>query len=326
MAKRPEFGLMTIIAHFNSFGVPTLLGDLLLSGADKPAAEVHVPASRNINERIFLRPNFYIVGLTQKLVLLNSKLAIAWSGRYGRAADLFSSLEPLRRIDTIDASYVSAMLDALDEPIKRDLSWIALVATGSDCTLLTHRVEPLRDYGPITHVTFGGSGSGQFSHIFPQLCRNILEVNPDATVEVMREGFVATVLGALAGEEFDRPLPLQEGWGGGFEVVKLVDGPMSKLTRQLSLNFIAQQQGEEWAVWFVPNLRHTDYWNELTMVQTIEHEIDASGRLLPGRRDVFVVSPPGGHLDPMCRPLWPAIRNYTIWCRFPFYCGDETER
>jgi len=117
---------MTIIAHFKSFGISTLLGDLLVSGTARPTAEVNLPASRNINDRIFLPSGRYIVGLSQKIVLLNSKLAMAWSGNYGRASDLFSSLEPLRRLDDIDPAYVSTMLDAIDEPIKRDLSWIAL--------------------------------------------------------------------------------------------------------------------------------------------------------------------------------------------------------
>jgi hypothetical protein len=93
---------MTIIAHFNAFGRPTLLGDLLVSTNVKPTREVHVPAARDINERIFLRQNFYIAGLIQKIVLLHDQLAIAWSGDFKRAADLFSSLQPLRNVAVLE--------------------------------------------------------------------------------------------------------------------------------------------------------------------------------------------------------------------------------
>jgi len=127
------------------------------------------------------------------------------------------------------------ILEGLDEPIKQELSWIALVATRSGYALATHRVAPIRDYGPITHVTFAGSGGAQFGHIFPQLCSNILAANPTATVEELRGGFDATVFSSLTGEEFDRPVSLQEGWGGGFEVVRLLDGRMTRLEKQLSL-------------------------------------------------------------------------------------------
>jgi hypothetical protein len=38
-------------------------------------------------------------------------------------------------------------------------------------------------------------------------------------------------------------------------------------------------------------------WHDQTIIQAIEHEVDANGVILPGRRDVFVVPPPG-LLDP----------------------------
>src|SRR5262249_20426880 len=163
--------------------------DLLVSSTAKPATEVHLPASRNINERIFLRQNFYIAGLTQKVVLLNGGLAIAWSGTFAHAADLFSSLEPLRNVEGLGSDYVRAILDAIDEPAKRELSWIALIANGSTTKLLTHRVEPLRSYGEVSQVTFAGSGSKQFRSIFPQLCKNIIRANPHASFEDLRWGF-----------------------------------------------------------------------------------------------------------------------------------------
>jgi hypothetical protein len=230
---------MTIIAHFKAFGRPTLLGDLLLSTGVKPAREVHVPAARNINERIFLRQNFYIAGLTQKVVLMHKGLAIAWSGAFTRATDLFLSLYPLRNVE-VNSDYVSAALNALDEPSKRELSWIALIANQSTTTLLTNGVEPLENYGQITEVTFSGSGSKQFRSIFPQLCKNIVKANPNASTDALREGFDATVLSAFAGEEFLGPIPLQEGWGGGLEVIRVVDGRMVRLRNQLSLNFFAE--------------------------------------------------------------------------------------
>jgi hypothetical protein len=120
------------------------------------------------------------------------------------------------------------MLATIDEPFRRELSWIALIAEASHFELVTHRVKPVMDYGGVTQVTFGGSGSRQFKSIFPQLCRNIAQINPHASVDDLREGFDATVLSALAGEEFVRPVPLQEGWGGGFEVIRLIDGRMTR--------------------------------------------------------------------------------------------------
>jgi hypothetical protein len=283
---------VTIIAHFNAFGTRTLFGDLLLSSAIKPPTEVHLPASRNINERIFLQPNFYIAGLSQKIVLINRRLALAWSGNYETAATLFESLKPLARLESVSSTYLETMFDSLDQGIKRDLSWISLTSSDSGSRLLTHSVGRLREYGKITEVTCAGSGRKQFQHIFPQLCRNVLPVGSGHSRD---DGFTASVVSAFLGEEFDRPVHLQEGWGGGFEVVRLVGGYITRLRRQLSLNFFAEPQGAgaDWRLWFVPNFRHTDYWNDHTIVQSVEHQVDAQGTIMPGRRDVFIVSYPG---------------------------------
>jgi hypothetical protein len=302
---------VTIIAHFNAFGTRTLLGDLLVSRRDKPANEVHLPISRNINERIFLRPNFYIAGLSQKIVLLNSRLAFAWSGSYERAESLFSSLEPLSRLETVDFDYLEAMLASLDRQATRDLSWIGLAANDSISRLLPHRVGPLRKYGQITEVTFGGSGRKQFGYMFPQLCRN---VRPVGSGKARDDGFTASVMSALMGEEFDRPVHLQEGWGGGFEVVRLVGGHVVRLRRQLSLNFFAGPAGsaKDWRLWFVPNFRHTDYWNNNTVVLSVEHEVDGKGMIMPGRRDVFIVSYPGAPVPDVSTFTLPDLNRHDI--------------
>ena len=69
----------------------------------------------------------------------------------------------------------------------------------------------------------------------------------------------------------------------------------SRLRRQLSLNFFAEpaNAGSDWRLWFVPIIRHTDYLDERTIVQAVEHEVAPEGNVLPGRRDIFVISAPG---------------------------------
>src|ERR1700733_4607004 len=100
---------MTIIAHFR-YRVPTLIGDLLVSTNSRPSKPVDIPASRNINERRFLRPNYYVAGLRQKLVLLSNALAIAWSGDFMQAVDFFSTIEPLRHVREVDPLQVGEIM------------------------------------------------------------------------------------------------------------------------------------------------------------------------------------------------------------------------
>ena len=285
---------MTIIAHYRSFGVPTLIGDFLISGQTDPGRPVHVPASRAINDRIHLPLNTYIVGLNQKVVLYGDKLAVAWSGSRLQAANLFDAWQPLRRMAEIDPDMIGALIDGIDEPLRDNLSLIAAVATADRVQLITRRVEQPRDYGDITEVIAGGSGHAILHEYARQQAQTVRRFNPGLSDEELRYGYDANLLGSLYGEEFASTIPLLRGWGGGFETARLENGRFVKIGRQLWLNYFATQEDEgSWALWFVPNFRHLDYWQEQTIVQAVEHEVDANGVILPGRRDVFVVPPPG---------------------------------
>jgi hypothetical protein len=284
---------MTIIAHFRAFNAPTLLGDLLVSGNTQPVRPVDIPASRSINERIFLPPNLYVAGLRQKVVLINETLAVAWAGDFMQAVDFFSSLEPLRHLSNVDAPYVRSIIDGIDDSRKDELHLIAIVAAGNDAALITHRASLPQEFGPISRIVCAGSGSDPFLEILKQHAENALEPNLGAHVDEHRKGFDLNLISALSGEEFASPLPLQKGWGGAFEVVRVVAGKVSKVPNLLFLNFFVRDEGSEHSLWWVPNFRHLGYWDHLTIVQAIEHEIGAGGDFKTGRNDVFIVGPPG---------------------------------
>jgi hypothetical protein len=301
---------MTLIAHFRSFGTPTLIGDLLVSGSNDPGQSVHIPASRNINERIFRSPRYFIIGLSQKLVLLNSSLAIAWSGSFEQASNLFSTLEPLRTVTDISSEYFELVIDSIDETSKNNLSFIAIISTLLNNTLITHRVPPQTECGEITQVLCAGSGRRTFIETLKQHWENLKIANPHAPPDHLRESFDWNLISTLSGEEFASTAPLQRGWGGGFEIIRLMEGRLMKIGPQLALNFCLDRTTSGWSLRWVPNFRHTDCWRQMTIVQAIEHDVDASGAILPGRRDVFVVTPPGPVNSDLSEFQPPDIHRY----------------
>lgn len=284
---------MTIVAHYRSFGTPTLIGDLLISGRADPGRPVHIPATRSINERILLPANTFIVGLNQKVVLCGDKLAIAWSGSRLQAANLFDAWQPMRNLVNIDPRMVRSLVDGIDDSLKNELSLIIAVATSTGVYLVTWRVEQPCSYGDITDVVTAGSGKVVFHELIRQQASTVRQYNPDASDGELRLGFDANLVSSLFGEEFRTTIPLLRGWGGGFEIARFHNGAFSKVGHQLCLNFFAERTDCSWSLWFVPNFRHIDYWHAQTIVQAIEHEIDSNGIILPGRQDVFVVTPPG---------------------------------
>lgn len=303
---------MTIAAYYGSFGVPTLIGDLLISGPADPGQPVHVPAARSINERILPQANTYIVGLNQKVVLCSDKLAVAWSGSRLQAANVFQAWQPLRHLDVIDPQMVESLVDSIDDSLKNQLSLIIAVATVDGVHLRTHRVEPHRSYGDITEVVAAGTGRAVFHELARQQAATVRQYNPGASDEELRLGFDANLVGSLFGEEFLTATPLAHGWGGGFEIARFINGAFAKVGRQLYLNYFAERADGSWALWFVPNFRHVDYWREQTIVQAIEHQIDANGIILPGRRDVFVVPPPGFPVPDLSQFAPPGLENQEV--------------
>jgi hypothetical protein len=302
---------MTIIAHLNACGVHSLIGDLLISGKgdQAPSAPVNLPASRDVNARFAFPTDRFAVGLQQKVVILNDSLAIAWSGSFSQAQGLFEDLEPLRTT-RVDPAFLQTILDNTD---RDDLSIIALVAHDGHCALITHRVDLPTSYGIAENVVCSGSGSGTFREIVGQHATNVGILHPNLSREEQGVNFDLNLVGSMQSEEFSSPLGMLAGWGGGFEVARLSNGHISKIDNILSLHFYVQERGpSELDLRWLPDFRHMSYWNDFTVVQAMEHPVNESGLMLPGRRDVFVTGPPGKSNVDFSRFVMPDYHRQSV--------------
>lgn len=287
---------MTIIAYLRVGGVHSLIGDLLISGKgdQAPTGPVNIPASRDVNARVSFPRDRYAVGLQQKVVVLSDRLAIAWSGSFAQAQDLFADLEPLRAIDHVDPTLLQTILNNIESERIADLSIIAMVAHDEQCSIITHRVDHPMNFGAAESVVCSGSGSETFRELIDQQGANVGMLFPNLSKEELSAGFDLNLVGSMQSEEFLSPRGIETGWGGGFEIARLSHNRISKIDNILSLRFFVQEndQGELDLFW-LPDFWHTSYWNDFTVIQAMEHPVSESGLMLPGRRDVFVVGPPG---------------------------------
>src|SRR5579859_2419584 len=221
---------MTIIAYMNIGGLHSIIGDLLISGEGDqgPTEPVHIPASRDVNSRFTFPKDKFAVGLQQKVVVLNDSVAIAWSGSYLQAQDLFQSLEPLRTVTSVDPTLLLNILDNI-EPARIDkISLIGMISHGGTCSLIAHRVDAPADYGVAKHVVCSGSGSSIFREIIEQFAENLDVLHPNLSNVERGANFELNLAGAMQSEEFTSPRGILAGWGGGFEVAQLSNGRISK--------------------------------------------------------------------------------------------------
>ena len=287
---------MTIIAYMNVGAVHSLVGDLLISGKGDqgPTEPVNIPASRDVNSRFTFPRDKFAVGLQQKVVVLNDSLAITWSDNFSQAQNFFQSLEPLRAINSVDPAFLQNILDNIERERIDKISLIAMVSHGGECSLVTHRVDGPVDYGVAKSVVCSGSGSSTFCEIIGQHAANLEVLHPNLSNEERGANFDLNLLGSMQSEEFSSPSGILAGWGGGFEVAQLSNGRISKVDNILSLHFYVREGATgELDLYWLPDFRHTSYWNDITVVQAMEHPVNESGLMLPGRRDVFVAGAPG---------------------------------
>lgn len=286
---------MTIIAHLKVANVHSLLGDLLISGLgrDVPTEPVSIPASRDINRRVSFPTNHFAVGLQQKVVHINDNLAIAWSGSHSQAQDLFGDLEPLRRMDGVDPAYVQTVLENIETSRIGDLSLIALAAADGRASLITHRVGLPTTFDPAEQVVWSGSGSRTFAELIRQQAANIHMLHSGVPLNEVSESFDLNLLGSLQSEEFTSATGIRAGWGGGFEAARYAGDRITKLENVLAVHFFVRETRDGAQLFWLPDFRHTSYWQNFTVVQAIEHPVNDAGLMLAGRRDVFIVGPPG---------------------------------
>lgn len=245
-------------------------------------------------------------------MLLGDYVAVAWSKSYRQAADVISTLSPLAAMGPIDSSFLESALTAIEPERKNDLSYIVC---GIDAQGLQHlfwhdAIGP-NNIGPMGEVVCAGSGTRTFLDIASQFSGNVLLLNPTAATQEFMQGFDIGFVAALAGEEFSSPAGLQDGWGGGYEIIREDAGRFRKTGGTLNLFFsVSEHESNSVSVWWHSCFRHTDYWRGLTVVQAIEHEIRNGQIVDAGRHDVFLVTAPGLDNVPIVEFVPPNINHY----------------
>jgi len=111
---------------------PVLVGDILLSGLEVLGKEVHIPTIGNIDSVFPEGSGFSIVGLCQKLCIVNDRIAIGWAGKRFSAATVLKYLmaECTKREFTLeDIKYFWE--NDVDEWHKADLSLVGFIKYGN---------------------------------------------------------------------------------------------------------------------------------------------------------------------------------------------------
>jgi len=219
---------MTMTVAFFPESYPILMGDVLLSGLEFPGKQIHIPTIGNINCVFPEGSGFTIVGLCQKLCILNDRLAVGWSGTRVAAQAVIKHLKKASAVRNFTLDDVINFWEyEVDQWGKENVSIIGLIKNGDLINAFGFNYQKFQSerFG---HVILSGSGSHAMADAIARL-----GPSPEypSTINTF-ERAVATALSIsteMLGQELISPQGLLNYFGGGIELISLVKGRFSKI-------------------------------------------------------------------------------------------------
>jgi hypothetical protein len=219
---------MTVIVAYFPESYPILMGDLLISGPEVTDRDIVIPTIGSV-ENIFPRGSGYsIVGLQQKLIILNDELALAWAGRTITAKTILSELKQLSATKKLTLQDLFEFWEKKVDPNdKPDVELVGLLKCGDMIYNFGFNYQKMESekYG---EVMIAGSGALHMGESITRISSvesapieaNILE-RSIATALLVSTDFIGYEL--VSGEGLLRY------FGGGIELISLVSGRFQKI-------------------------------------------------------------------------------------------------
>ncbi len=230
---------MTIVASFSIDGFPVLIGDLLVSSFndEKNYEPLNIPTCDNVNAIVPPETWNFVSSLQRKLVLLNDRLAIAWAGNLYAAKAIIKELRDQLDVDTFTIDDVIRLIDGIDGIGKQDLflAGIALERLGDEITIANfawdheHKWKsPHIETQAFGDVYAGGSGRDDLAAVLGEF-KSLPEFSHEANPLEKAVLITLYVLGYLTGQQSRVSQGLSSMYGGGFELITLIDGKLQKV-------------------------------------------------------------------------------------------------
>lgn len=222
---------MTVIAAFSVDRCPVVFGDLLVSGPASSTKTIAVPAVGEVHD-FFEGSGWSILGLQQKVTLINDRCMLAWSGGWLGAKVAIAELREIAEKTQLTTDGVRAFLSANSDVSRHNTSFVGWVheESGNRFGQFRHDAEIINtdNFG---RISFQGSGSDAIRE-FVELwkgreARATGKVNP--AVSAIATGFSMSSMLLRAELHGGSSAPtLRAMFGGGYEIAAFFNGVFRK--------------------------------------------------------------------------------------------------
>jgi hypothetical protein len=219
---------MTLIALTINQGYPVLMADILLSSTE--GVGIPVPTFIDGTDKLFMNADKKPVALTQKLYVINDRLALALGGRLDQMRTFLNRIQRLYG----DAKFDNRDLDDFitNYPDEESNSLLAIIVRGDlakdgvlDFNVRTIGSIYLTDTEKFDSVFAGGSGVSSFMKVVTS--SSPLRSDIDDTDRFLASNLAA--IGYFLSSEILDGKTLAGLWGAGFEMIIVEDGRFRKL-------------------------------------------------------------------------------------------------
>ena len=228
---------MTLVAKFSLDGRPVLLGDLMLSCVDdgRDYKPFSTPLHLDPNREVRRRSPYMVAGLTQKVIVLSPRLAVAWSG-------LMSQAEyPIKNLGEHFANVGCSVTELVEFLDSHCASCDELYLTGLMALDASEGNLPVASFAwphgkgeQISSARFGdcfigGSGATEFADVLR--FAEGLNFKTDRTTNACEHTVAGalSIVALLSGEQTRAGNGLAKLYGGGFEVATVLGRDIVKI-------------------------------------------------------------------------------------------------
>lgn len=255
--------------------MPILVGDAIESMPDHAApAKIYVPTT-GVTELPASRSSLRNCGLVQKLAVLGSNLAIAWSGNVTAAKHVLEAIRDANNITPFDGASLTRYLDR-DVPsvINGQVGLICLLQNSEAGVMFSRNAQCVDDavLGP---VFVDGSGS----EALIQQLRGF--VAPEFTAESPWHDAVsvaAAFTGTLLFHESHHAHSLRENFGGAYEIATTGKGGISKLEDVMYVQWFGELRGDAFSL-LPSRIFRYGYQSDVLVVRTISWSREGGGTI-----------------------------------------------
>ena len=117
---------MTLVATLKVRKYPILLGDILISSETKPENMISMPTIGDCSSP-YLAKGHYLTGLTRKVHIVNSNLAVGWSGLKISARTIIRNMVEYFKDEKITLERIEEYFSNYDGKEKYDVSIIGVL-------------------------------------------------------------------------------------------------------------------------------------------------------------------------------------------------------